>query len=110
MVGGNRKKQKRRAKQAAKQAQQVPMPPAEDSTDLGYDEDALRYDEEEDYSDEGEPEEFMTNLEHAAARLEELNTFAVSLEFTVHNSNAPAWYPYEPDSDEDYSEHYRIFR
>ncbi|EME41790.1 hypothetical protein DOTSEDRAFT_74002 [Dothistroma septosporum NZE10] len=56
LPGGNRKKQKRRAKQAAKSASQVPMPSAAPGTPAGYEEDALRYDDEDDYSEDGEPE------------------------------------------------------
>ena len=61
LPGGNRKKQKRRAKQAAKAATDTSLPPAgRQLADLGYDEDPLGYDNEddEDYSD-GELEQYQ---------------------------------------------------
>lgn len=61
--GGNRKKQKRRAKQAAKAATQAPVLPAAAAgqpQDLGYDEDALGYDDnvDDDESYDGELEQY----------------------------------------------------
>ena len=51
VVGGNRKKQKRRAKQAARQAAQPPLPAQGQPADLDYgEEDAMGYGDE----DEGE--------------------------------------------------------
>ena len=51
MVGGNRKKQKRRAKQAAKVAGQplAPQTPGGQPADLDYDEDPLGYEDEDEY-------------------------------------------------------------
>jgi hypothetical protein len=63
LAGGNRKKQKRRAKQAAKAVgSETPLPvaPSAQHPDVDYDEDPLRYDDEEyddDYSD-GEPQHY----------------------------------------------------
>ncbi|KXT00214.1 hypothetical protein AC578_7006 [Pseudocercospora eumusae] len=54
---GNRKKAKRRAKAAAKSATQLPPPHITDQPpEVGYDEDALRYDEDDDYDSEVEHE------------------------------------------------------
>lgn len=51
MIGGNRKKQKRRAKQAAKAASQAVQPRPDDAhaDDIDYDEDPLVYAEEDEY-------------------------------------------------------------
>lgn len=56
-TAGNRKKAKRRAKAAAKTATQLPpQHPEQHSPEVGYDEDALRYDEDDDYDSEAEQE------------------------------------------------------
>lgn len=59
VVGGNRKKQKRRAKQAARQAAQPPLPAQGQPADLDYgEEDAMGYGDEDDYYSDDQADQY----------------------------------------------------